>query len=279
MSAPQKHSVVTGAPIPGALKDINYLYKFLYELWIRTGGEKSTTGDLNGLESSVGELNTLVGIRIDETVQQQLDLKTNSSDLGTMSLQDADDVAITGGAASNVSIDSASFHNGSITGSTIKIPVNTTSLSLQLGATLTSSTTDVGNVGSGEDTLISYVIPANTLGDDLQYLEVFAWGSVAANANNKTIKLKIGSTTLFDTGAVAANDGSWMIDARIIRTGAGSMQSITRCISSNSLIVNSANYVIVSEDTASSLTLSCTGEGTSNADIIQHGQIIKWFKT
>lgn len=269
MAAPPVHQPIIDAPDPQKMRNLNWLYKFLHDLWQRTGGQQSGVTDLDGLEASVPEINTLVGINRGETVQQQLNKKEDSANLGTMAFQNANGVAISGGTIVGVSI----------SGSTITIPVGGSTQNATTGGVLHADTTAVGNVGTGEDTLITYTMPANALNGNLQFLEIRAFGTVAANANNKEIKLKFGTTTLIATGAVAANSGSWEITATVIRTGASSQKAITKIISNNTLILDDSSYTTPTENTASSIVIQCTGEGTSNNDIVQEGLIIKWFSS
>lgn len=140
---------------------------------------------------------------------------------------------------------------------------------------LFSSITPVGNVGVGEDTLITYTIPANTLAKDGYNFSVTAWGTFGATANNKTIKMYFGSSVLYDTGAIAANGGSWQIISTITRTGAATQQAITSIISSNILVVNSVSYVVPTETLSGTIIIKCTGTGTANNDIVQNGFLIK----
>lgn len=266
MSAPTR-SQITLQP-PRVDMQSNEAYKFNYELWTRSGGYTPAVTNLTGLQASVKELNTLIGIDTQDTVQDQLNQKVNSADIGTIAEQDYDNVTITGGSITTVTIgDSA-----------ITVRAGSTSNDLNIGGTLTFNTTPVGNVGAGEDTLITYAMEANTLNTDGNYLEISAWGITAANANNKEIKLKIGTTTLLATGAVAANNASWFINARIIRTGAATQQVIASILSDNALIVDSATYTDAAENLAAALNLFCTGEGVADDDIIQKGLIIKWYK-
>lgn len=141
---------------------------------------------------------------------------------------------------------------------------------------LTKDTTGVGNVGSGEDDLISYSIPANTVSSDGQSLEITAFGTMAANGNNKTLKLYIGSTTLYDSGALAVNNGNWCINSTIIRTGSSSQKCITTLISNNSTLPHSSTYISGTEDFTGAITLKCTGEATNDDDIVQEGLLLKW---
>lgn len=244
------------------------LYKFSYELWKRSGGYKPAITNLRGLTASVAELNTLDGIHTDDTVQQQIDLKANSADLGTMADQDKDSVDISGGIITGTTL----------SGNDITILAGGSSVDIELGGTLVSDIVAAQNIGAGEDTLMTYTVAGNSLNATGDYLEIEAWGTVAANANNKTIKLKFGTTTLLTTGAVAANSGSWWISARIARRTDSLQTIITKIISDNTLIIDSATYTAGAEDTTGDLAVFCTGEGTADGDIIQNGLIVKWFK-
>lgn len=266
MSAPKQQQTILQPPHPGMHTDIETAFKFNYELWQRSGGYTPAVTNLKGLQASVDELNTLVGINTEDTVQDQLDQKANTVDLGSMAFQNSTNVSITGGTLQTVTISKSN------------ITVEAGGIDLPIGATLHTDTTSVGNVGAGEDTLITYSMNANTLSSNGNYLEILAWGTTAANANNKRIKLKIGTTTLLDTTAVAANNASWFINARLIRTAASAEQSIASILSDSSLIVDSATYTDVTEDTTTALDIFCTGEATNDNDIVQKGLIIKWYK-
>ena len=149
--------------------------------------------------------------------------------------------------------------------------------SYSLGGRLATVTTAVGNVGSGQDNLISYSLEKNTLLNAGETLEIVAFGSQAANGNNKTIKLIFGSTTLFSTGAVASNAKDWCIKATIIRTGAATQECITEFSGDTVLVTQTSDYVTATEDFTTALTIKCTGEATSDNDIIQKGLVVKLF--
>ena len=157
MSAPTTHKVIVPAPTPGIENDPKELYKHLYEIWKRTGGYNSAVTNLEGLKASTKELNTLVGIDVDSSVQAQLDEKATLADLGNMAFQDKSGVDITGGTLEGVSI----FD------SDITIPAAQSILNLNLMGILHTDATSIGNVGAGEDTLINYSMPAFTLDTDL----------------------------------------------------------------------------------------------------------------
>ena len=146
-----------------------------------------------------------------------------------------------------------------------------------LGGTLSVSTTSFGNVGTGEDNLITYSLAENTISADSDRLVIKAFGTFAANANNKTVKLYLGSTELASTGAIAANDKHWCIESEIIRTAAATQECITNIYTDTSLVGELSNYISGTEDFTTALTIKCTGEATSDDDIIQKGLTINLY--
>lgn len=146
-----------------------------------------------------------------------------------------------------------------------------------LGGNLSINTTEVGNVGTGIDNLITYNLSANTLNKTGDCLEIKASGTFAANANNKRVRLLLGSTLLFDTGVIAANNSHWSINAQIIRKGATSQDIIACFNGNNSLVTNTATYTSGTEDLTTLLTIKCTGEATNNNDVLQKNLIIRFF--
>jgi hypothetical protein len=185
--------------------------------------------------------------------------------LGTIATQNANNVAVTG---------------GSITGTTITSPnldvVTGSSSTASIGGILNVNTTGVGNIGAGEDDLITYILPASTLGTNADILEIIAWGTTAANANNKTIKLYFGSTVLIDTGAVAANNIDWQIRALIVRKTASTEDAIADFIA-GATFTNKSDRTTPAETLTGAVTIKCTGTGTADNDIVQQGMVIKWF--
>lgn len=148
-----------------------------------------------------------------------------------------------------------------------------------LGGRLTTDNTAIGNTLGGEDNLITYSLPKNALHNDGDTLEIIAYGITAANGNNKTIKLVLGSTTLFSTGAVAFNNKSWCIRAEITRIGAATQQIISTFHGDFGLLTNTATFVAGTEDLTTVLAIKCTGTSGSSTtdDIIQKGLTIKMF--
>src|SRR5258708_339925 len=76
---------------------------------------------------------------------------------------------------------------------------------LNLQGVLSVNTNPISNSGSAETHLIIYTLAGNDLENNGDILTIKVWGTFAANGNNKILKLKFGSQTILDTGAIAAN--------------------------------------------------------------------------
>lgn len=95
-----------------------------------------------------------------------------------------------------------------------------------VGASIQASTTGVGNGNDvTEDTLYTFSLPANSLSFVGQTLEIFATGTLANNAHNKTVKIYFG-TQVYSLGTVATANVVWSAKLTVIRTAA-SAQLIT----------------------------------------------------
>jgi hypothetical protein len=275
-------------------RDLDQQYKHNYEIWQRTGGYKSSIKNLSNIRASAREVNTLVGVRVDDSVQEQINSKVAITDAGTMAYQNKNNVDITGGTIATCTLNgntisagtmattalsSVTITSSTITDSSITIPVGASTADAPVGGSLSIDTTAVGNVGAGEDDLITYTLLGDSLNTDDDYLEIKAWGSFAANANNKRVRLYLGSTALFDSGAQAANNASWSINALIVRTGAAAEKSVVNFSTSSALFTaTTTTNAAVAEDTTANLTIKCTGEATNDDDVVQDGMIIKWFE-
>lgn len=143
-------------------------------------------------------------------------------------------------------------------------------LGLSLIGMLNVNTTSASNAGVGATDLITYSLPKNSLTNNGDILEVDAWGIYAANANNKTITLAFGSQTILTTGAIAANDGTWSLKAKIIRKTSTSQEIVSEILSSNTSVADSATRTAGTQDLATSLVIRCIGTGGAGSDIIQY---------
>lgn len=102
---------------------------------------------------------------------------------------------------------------------------------------LNSNVTNVGNNTIGETDLMTYTLPANLLGRNAEAIYVSALFAFAANANNKTVKMYLGATQLFTTGAIAANGDFGRVDAVIFRTGSSAQRYAVNYLHSDAALV------------------------------------------
>jgi hypothetical protein len=99
-----------------------------------------------------------------------------------------------------------------------------TGLSIPACRAIHVSTTSLGTgADTNETTLWSYTLPANALRRNGNYVTVLAFGSIAANANVKTFRLKFGGTIVTTVGG-AANGGGFRQEAQVIRTADATQQ-------------------------------------------------------
>lgn len=153
-----------------------------------------------------------------------------------------------------------------------------TSTYARVGGVLNVNTTAVGNVGAGEDDLISYTVPASSMSVNNDFLEFEASGSFAATANNKRIRVKWGSTTIFDTGALVITAASeWCIRGKIVRTGATAQKTTVTFFCSDATLKEMVDEATAAEILSNNLALKLTGEATANDDVKQESLITKWM--
>lgn len=173
---------------------------------------------------------------------------------------------------------SSSFAYRSIYASTdINIEAGSSAVFGEVGGRISQNTADVGNIGSGEDDLITYSVAGNTLANDGESLHWVAAGNFAATAANKRIRCYFGSDTLIDTGALAVTAASsWKVEGWILRTGAATQDQMTEIQTSDALLASSVSNTAITRTLSSSNTLKCTGEATNNNDIVNSFQIVNW---
>lgn len=132
--------------------------------------------------------------------------------------------------------------------------------------------TTTGNVGVGEDTLFTYTIPGGTMYTDGVAVKIRAWGKTASNANNKTLKIHFGSTVMYNSGALAANDRDWAIDATVVRVGATDQRFSVNGVYNAGVVISCST---TTQTLASDVIIKVTGEATSNNDITIQGWTIE----
>lgn len=135
------------------------------------------------------------------------------------------------------------------------------------------NSTPVASTNSGsEQDLQSITLPAGllvTAKDVVSFEMVFTF---AANATTKQIKAYLGSTAIFDSGALAFNGGSATLYGTIVRTGAATQRVSVTFAGNTTLLAATSQYTDVTETLANALALKGTvtlGLGAAANDAIQ----------
>lgn len=145
------------------------------------------------------------------------------------------------------------------------------------------NTTVVGNVGAGEDVLMTYDLPANSLSANKKGVMVSMWGKTANNANAKTLKVYFGSTMLCGLSLTTAQIGAWRVTYTAIRTGASIQNTallIVECPDSVALAAPKMSHFtldgVAQVDTAA-ITIKATGTATADNDVTQEGMLVEFL--
>lgn len=154
-----------------------------------------------------------------------------------------------------------------------------------------TDTSTVGNVGAGLDTLHTFSLPAGTLATNDDYLTIRYAGKFAANDTDKRVNASFGGTTYEGISALDIDDGTWKIEARIIRLSSTSVRVSSHMSwfalhvsSTNTVTAFSGGFLSVTRNTditgladlsSNAMTMAVQGEGAANNDVTQNLSIIE----
>lgn len=165
----------------------------------------------------------------------------------------------------------------SVGASVLGVKAGTSTNDAAVGGLLYKTVTAVGNVGTGEDTLASYSLPANTLAVNNQTAIIKAWGHRANNGNTKTLRLKFGSAGTFllkQDNLTTLTAAGWHIEARVTRLGATSQKAGVRYQDVGALEMELVSGL--DQTLSGAVTITLTGEATSNNDIVMEEFTVEW---
>lgn len=136
---------------------------------------------------------------------------------------------------------------------------------------LDSQYTTVGNVGTGEDDLMSYTMPANTLATNGDSITVEFSLAVANNANQKRIKVYFGGTAIFDTGATGLLVGvSYVLkfNLLVLRDASNSQRYTLEyfAVPSSGSSILGTTYGTTTKTDTSTIIIKTTGETNAASD-------------
>ncbi len=141
--------------------------------------------------------------------------------------------------------------------------------------------TPVGNgADNTEDVLITYSLPAATLGLTGDRVVIESFGSFAANATLKRVRLYFGATVVFDTAAKAFNATDWRIQATVIRTGAATQIATAFFCGDTTLVAVTAQSTAPGETLSGAVTIKTTGQCTATGaanDIVNKGLVVDYL--
>lgn len=154
---------------------------------------------------------------------------------------------------------------------------NSTGVIARVGGVIHTNTTSAGNVGTGDDTIFTYAVPANTLNTNKDALVATAAGTFATSVNSKRLRVKFGATTIFDSGALAiTTTADWVLEIEIIRTGAATQKCNVRLNTSSGSLSAYADYSTAAETLSGAVNLVISGEATDDNDIVGEMFKVRW---
>jgi len=132
-----------------------------------------------------------------------------------------------------------------------------------------------GNAGSSATDLLSYTLQSNSLDSDGQVITIQGFGTFAANANNKSLKLSFGSSVVLQTPSLAINGATWNVIAQVYRASSGAQKIIVNASSGSSLLIAQSFYIAAKEDLSKDLQIVFNATGVADNDIVQEGLIVQ----
>lgn len=141
-----------------------------------------------------------------------------------------------------------------------------------VGGMLASNVTSVGNVGTGEDILHLYTLPANSLIVTGRGIRHRAHGTFANNANAKTVNAYFGATATSTFPLPVNIAGTWTLTVDTLRVSSSSQRSIAFFLYTDNADAAAGSKVTYTQPTAneaSTISIRATGTATADNDIVQ----------
>lgn len=130
--------------------------------------------------------------------------------------------------------------------------------------------TQHANSGTGLTTLSSYSLPAGTLSTGTMAVLCHASGTLAANANTKSIFFKFGGTSSAALMNGGINGTDWALDAMIFRTGAATQKLKAEARTRSAGADLTIDYFTAAETLSGAITILTQAQsGTASSDIVQ----------
>lgn len=139
------------------------------------------------------------------------------------------------------------------------------------------SSTQSGNSAGVETTIDSSSIPAGFMKETGDALAFYYSGTFASSSTDKQIKVKFGSTTIFDSGALTSitSSGSWVVTGEIVCTS-GTAQKCNAVLTTSVAGVQKAGYATASATLSGAVPLVLTGVGTNANDVVKETRRVEY---
>lgn len=139
------------------------------------------------------------------------------------------------------------------------------------------------NVGTAETDMATYTLPAGTLSADGKILRITAWGTTAANANTKTVKIYFGATEVARPIITSGSAFGWGTTGGIyvVRSGAATQGTFSRTSTGVAALgtnesANDINSIDTGETMSGAIVIRITGQSnTTSNDVLLKGFIIE----
>lgn len=136
---------------------------------------------------------------------------------------------------------------------------------------INSNVTAVGNVGAGEDDLMTHTIDVtNHMGQNGDSLTIYASGQENNSMGPGTLKCILGSTTIFSNDEVMMSE--WFAEIKILRIGQSDQVAYWQLNDTSGEITTNTGVTALAENLASNKVFKFTGEGgdgMSNDEVTQ----------
>jgi hypothetical protein len=149
--------------------------------------------------------------------------------------------------------------------------------SATVGGIFCVNTTSQATTGTVEEVLATCTLPANAMSANGKGIRVTAWGTSAANANSKTIRIRYtgigGSSICLHTATI--NASGWRAQGEIIRTGAATQEfTCLATMNTSSQVISGTSTVTLAN--ASDIVVTAT-TATAAGDITFKGLLVEFF--
>lgn len=160
--------------------------------------------------------------------------------------------------------------------------VGTGGATATLGGALTTSTTQACTTGLVEEDLWTYSLPANSLDADGRGIRIMAFGSLANNANAKTVNFYANALVVVGTGSQTTANGIWRLDVTLLRSGPATevgYAGISSGVGGSSVQTLRGASLASTANTTSALPIKITGTTpTTIADVCVRGAVVETLR-